>query len=327
MKVVHWTAHNKSGMNRVAETMQKFERAAGNESYIANSFEVTKAEMEPYLDADIHVSHTYLPEWFKKRITNKNYKLVWVGHGTPEHVFQTSVIDGAEGNYGHNDGLMLQQYYMQNADAIITHWPRHAAIYRCLCDKKTPIHVIPLGVDKSFWKKQPSRGKWSGEPSLFSSENCHYIKWPYELLTIWPLVYPRLKTEGCLHVSYLPMDMHRWFFPLVNRNGASYACHISGKAWPHEHLVNILNSVDYYIGLVQKGDFNRMSHEANACGCKTISFAGNPYSDFWLPEGDQRVSADILVNILNGNIEPRKKDVVPSAEEMTKAMLDIYANC
>jgi hypothetical protein len=86
----------------------------------------------------------------------------------------------------------------------------------------------------------------------------------------------------------------------------------------------VFNSVDYFIGLVRYGDFNRISLEANATGVKTISYSGNPYSDFWVPEGDQREIAKVLVEILNGNVEPRKKDIVPDIEETAKGMVKIY---
>ncbi len=82
--------------------------------------------------------------------------------------------------------------------------------------------------------------------------------------------------------------------------------------------------MDYYIGLVRYGDFNRLCLEANACGARSISYRGNPYSDFWIAEGDQRVMADELVEILNGNVEPRKKEVVPDISETALAMQKIY---
>jgi len=317
--------YNDSGMNQVASTMSEFERRLGIDSSLANAFEESHDTLiDRCADADVHVSHTYLPEWFKRHITNKNWRLVWVGHGTPEHIFLNSAIDAEGRPYGHNDGLMLFQYYLQHADAIITHWPRHAALYRTLVDKRTQIHTVPLGIDLDFWKPTPSAGDFAGDPSLFSAENCHYIKWPYDLFVTWPLVYPRVHTNACLHVSNLPLDQHRFFFPLVNRNGSSYAAHITSTRWGHNPLRNIFNSVDYFIGLVLKGDFNRLSLEAAACGCTTISYRGNPYSHFWLTEGDQRTIADELVAILNKETPPRTPSPVPSAAETALAMKSIY---
>ena len=327
IKVCHWTMFNGSGMNNVAETMCAAEKSLGIDSHIANPFAAKQEDLiDKFKNFDIHVSHTYFPEWFKRALTKKDWKLVWLGHGTPEYIFYDSYYQDTA-RHGINDGMMLQQYYLSHSDAIVTHWPRHAAIYKTMVDKHTPVHTVPMGVDLTFWKPQPSLGKFSGSPSLLCAENTHIIKLPYDLLVAWPWVYPRANGNAVLHVTRFSMDLHRWLFPLINRNGASYACHISPTMWDAASLRNTFNSVDYQIGLVWKGDFNRTTLEASACGCKTISYRGNPYSDFWLTEGDQRVIADELVKILNGKTKPRKKSPVPSCVETARQMKTIYESC
>ncbi len=312
---------NNSGMHRVAESLVLAERALGIDSHCID-FHTTPDEM---VDCDIHVSHTHFTDGMRNKIT-KPLKLVWVGHGTPDHVFQSAVQEGEKGSYGHGDGLMLLQNNLQTVDAIVTFWPRHAAIYQSLCDKNTEVHCVPLGVDKSFWKPVATRGKFAGSPSLLTCENSHYIKWPYDLFVAWPWVYPKLKLGEAarLHAAMLPRDQHRWFFPLVNRNGASKCSFISHTAFDNENLRNAFCSVDFFIGLVRYGDFNRLSLEANACGAKTISYRGNLMSDYWITEGDQRTMAEELVAILNGVVEPRKKDPVPDISDTAVAMAKIY---
>ena len=321
MKVAHWTIKNNSGMHRVAESFAETERKLGIETVVCNP--QSADDYEKSLDADIQVSHTHFPDGLRKKV-KKPLKIVWVGHGTPEHVFSTAVEAGLNGGYGHSDGFMLCQNWLRTADAIVTFWPRHQAIWKSLCDKNTIVDCIPLGVDKSFWKPTPSNGKYAGTPSLFTAENSHYIKWPLDLFIAWPWVYPHLDTEAKLHCAYMPQDQHRWFFPLANRNGCSYAAHLSHTAFDRPNLRNAFNSVDFYIGLVRYGDFNRICLEANACGCKTISYAGNPYSDFWVNEGDQRIIAQQLIDIIKGTVTPRKKDTVPDIEETSKGMIAIY---
>jgi hypothetical protein len=98
----------------------------------------------------------------------------------------------------------------------------------------------------------------------------------------------------------------------------------------HEDLRNVFNSVDYYIGLVRYGDFNRISMEAKASGCKLISYTGNPYADYWLPEGDQRTMAGELIKILKGEVKPRANQTlepileVPDISETAAEMIKIY---
>jgi hypothetical protein len=268
--------------------------------------------------------HTHFPDAMRSRVT-KPLKIIYVVHGTPDHIFQSSVEDGSRKSYGHADGWMLTMNWLRTADAIVTFWPRHQAIWKSMCDKNTKVHCVPLGVDKEFWKPTPTRGKFQGSPSVFTAENCHYIKWPFDLFLAWPWVYPHVNGEARLHAPYLPNDMHRWFFPLVNRNGCSYGAHISPLAFDKETLRNAFVSTDYFIGLVQKGDFNRLSLEAAASGAKTISYTGNPYADFWIPEGDQRVIAENLIEILNGKRAPRADKIpVPAIDETAKEMLKIY---
>jgi hypothetical protein len=318
--------YNDSGMHKVAASLVAAESAIGLDSNIATPFDTQRdALIDQHRDADIHVSHTYFPRWMAAE-AKRGHRVVWVGHGTPEHVFFSSLAESqvTKGAHGINDGFMLQQYYLQHSDHVVTFWERHAAIYRTMVDRRTPVHVVPLGVEKDVWKPVPSVGRWVGAPSLLSAENCHDIKAPYDLFVAWGLLYPRLTSEACLHVIKLPNDQHRYYFPLVNRNGSSFACHISASTYAFDGLRNAFCSVDYYIGLVRRGDFNRTCLEASACGTKTISYRGNQYADFWVTDGDQRVIADELFEILTGQTQPREKLPVPDILETAKGMKGVY---
>ena len=322
MKVAHWVWLNKSGMARVAESMALAERAIGLDSVLVDVMG-DLAKWELVHDADIHVCHTHIPD-VQRRKFKAGHKVVYVAHGTPEHIFKSAVEAGLNKGYGHADSWMLTQNWLRTADATVTFWPRHQALWKSLSDRRTKVECIPLGVDRTFWKPTPSQGKFAGSPSLFTAENCHDIKWPLDLFIAWPWVIERVNPEAKLHAAYLPNNQHRWFFPLVNRNGCSYASHISGESFDHERLRNAFCSVDYYVGLVRYGDHNRISLEANACGVKTISYAGNPYSTFWIPEGDQRVMADALVDIIEGKTPPREVSQVPDISETASAMKAVY---
>lgn len=308
-------------MHRVAESIATAEKALGLDSAVVDCT-VESDAWESAMDADAHVCHTHFPNKLRKR-SRTPLKVVWVAHGTPDHVFQSSVEAGLGAPYGHADPYMLMEYWLKNADARVTFWPRHQWIYQQLVDKCTTVHCVPLGVDKTFWSGGVSRGKFEGTPSVMSAENPHYIKWPKELIDITPTVFSEI--EGAkLHLSYMPRDMHRWFMPYANAIGASFYAHISPITWPHEELRNVFKSVDYYIGLVRYGDFNHMGLQANAAGCTTISYAGNEYADYWMTEGDQRVMAKELTAILKGEVTPRTKTPVPDISETATAMKTIY---
>jgi hypothetical protein len=320
MRIVHWTITNGSGMHRVAESLALAERALGLDSYIARPD--VADDFEPAASADIHVNHTHVPE----RFVHSGAKIVWIGHGTPEvmlHSTYESVC--VQGNYGHGDAFMLAQFWMQRADAIVTFWPRHQRIWQSLCDKHTQVNLVPLGVDTRFWQPVPSLGKYAGAPSVFTAENSYEIKWPLDLFIAWPWVvqHPDLHAAR-LHAIYVPKDQHQVWFPLVNRNGASFSAYISPLTMTPENLRNAFASTDYYIGLVRYGDFNRICLEAKATGAQVISYRGNPYADYWVSEGDQFVIAAELMAILTGQAPRRESLPVPDIAQTAQEMKAIY---
>ena len=317
MKIVHWTLKNGSGLHRTAEGISKAEQALGLDSITIDTMIATG--WEKGVDADIHCVHSHLPDV----VSIKKAKIVHFIHGTPEHAFKSSVEQGLSGVYAPSDSWMIGQYWLQHADISITFWPRHQAIWQSLCDKKTIVHYLPMGIDKSFWKPVESRGKFAGEPSLFTAENCHDIKWPLDLFMAWEWITDKIpKTR--LHAHYLPRDQWRWWFPLVNRNGAAFKSFISGGVFNDIDLRNCFNSIDYYIGLVRYGDHNRICLEAKSSGTKLISFCGNKYADYWVHEGDQRNIADEIIRILKGEIMPRETDNVVDICETVKELKEIY---
>lgn len=318
MKVAHWVLVNGSGMHRVAETMVAGENKVGIESTLVD---ISKpATFDKHAESDIHVVHTHLPIFRKVQKAGK--RVVWVGHGTPENVFMTSVENGLNKGYGYSDPWMLMMFWLQNADAVVTFWDRHEAFYRSMSDKHRDITTIPLGIE-DFWCEGKSNGKFVGTPSVLTAENCHYIKWPLDLFIAWGHLTKDLP-DAVLHAVYLPRDQHRWFFPLVNRNGCSYSSHISGMVFDKETLRNAFRSVDYYCGLVRYGDHNRVCLEAKACGCKVISYRGNPYADYHVSEGNQVIMAAELEEILRGEIPPNVTCAVPRVEEMVSSMVAVY---
>lgn len=320
MRVAHWTLTNGSGMHRVAESLVAAEVAAGEDSVLVDVMQ--DGTWEAAVDADIHVCHTHVPDAMRARVT-KPWRVVYVGHGTPEHVYQSAVEMGMTQGYGHGDGWMLLQRWLQTADAVVTFWPRHQAIYQSLSDRGRVVECVPLGVDTAFWGSGVSRGKYAGAPSVFTAENQHYIKWVLDTVIAWPWVVEQVP-DARLHSLYNPKDQHRWLFPLVNRNGAAYSGFFSATVLGPEDLRNAFQSVDFALGLVRYGDFNRLSLEANAAGCTTISYTGNPYADYWVPEGDQRTLAASLVQILRGEVPKRAKSPVLDIGETAAAMQAIY---
>lgn len=320
MKVAHWALAVNSGMGRAAASICHAERAAGLESFLVDCQDASVAHQLD--DADVHVIHTHAPD----HVLYLNKPIVWVAHGTPEVMFHSGYEQGVvNGSYGHGDAWMLAQFYLQHADATVTFWPRHQHIWSSLSDKRTRVVCVPLGVEPELWSPQESRGRYAGSPAVLTAENCYEIKWPLDLFIAWPWV---TATEGLhgarLHALYIPKDQHRWWFPLVNRNGCSYHAHIGPQVFDNTQLRNAFCSCDFYIGLVRYGDFNRLTLEARACGIPVISYAGNPYANYWITEGDQRTIAEELREILLHRREPRAAEAPPTIADTAAAMRAVY---
>lgn len=322
MQIAHWTLCNKSGMHRVADSVATAESALGLDSKM---MDLDKPDTWAWAEtADVQVIHTHFPDVMRQRV-KKPLRFVWVGHGTPDHVFQSEVEESFKGaGMWQSSPLQLMLTWLKEAHAKVTFWERHQWMYdRMLTVGARPVDVVPLGVDTAFWSAGGSKGKYAGTPSVLTCENPHYIKWPYDLLVAWSEI-RRQVPEARLHAAYVPNDMHRTFFPFFHAMGSTYTAYIGPTLFDREGLRNALQSVDYYAGLVRYGDLNVMSLEAASAGAKIISYTGNPYASYWVPEGDQRVIASSLLAIFRGEVAPRTIAPVPSITDTASAMRRIY---
>lgn len=321
MKIVHWTLRNGSGMHRVAEATAEAERALGLDSVVASHTDIeTWAAAE---GAAVHVCHTHIPDGVLAK--QPDAKTVYVQHGTIEHTYQVAFDRAMTGTYGHEDAWQLMQHRLQHSDAVVTFWPRHAALLDPMLDKGRRVDVVPMGVERDFWGDATvtSRGKFAGTPSVFTAENQHPIKWILDTILMWPLISAKAR-DAVLHAPYLPYSHHRLVFPLANRNGTSYKAHLSHVSFSREELRNAFRSTDFFWSPVRYGDFNRLCLEAKAAGATVVSYPGNPYADFWVPEGDHRETAAAFAAILSGAGERRVSEAAPDVSDTAKAMADIY---
>jgi hypothetical protein len=308
-------------MHHVAEACAKAERRLGHDSEL---IDIGKPEQWDGAEwADIHVLHTDFPDAFRPRIT-KDYRVVFVVHGTPEVVMETTVENHARPGYGQPDGWGQLRHLIKTCDAVVTFWPRHQAFYQSMVPKERTIYSVPLGVDVEFWAGGSCPAKYAGTPSVWMSENQARIKWAYDVLVCWSWVLDELRGAR-LHAHYIPTGLHRFFFDLANSNGAAAGAYLSAACFAHEDLRNMWKGFDFFLSPVRYGDHNHLFMQAAATGVRTISYAGNQYADYWIAEGDQREMAHQLVRIFRGEVAPRAdKWPVPTLEDMGEAMLRVY---
>lgn len=320
---------NGSGMHRVAEQMARAELAAGVQSHCLDPFDVKQIGWEDFgLSADVHVAHTHIPELFNgkpfRRQCTVPWRMVFPVHGTPELVFESTVTEAASNGYGAGRSYAGHQIGMQEADAIVTFWERHQALYDLATDKHTTIDLIPMGIDTAYWQAGVSRGQYEGAPSFFNCDNQYSFKWAIEVLRVWRLVLRELPHAG-LHIANIPTDLLRHVDALAMRYGSLTRAWVGSWSYDQDNLRNIFKSVNYYISPVRYGDSNRTSLEAAAAGVPVISYAGNPYADYWMPEGDQREVARVLAAIGACDVGPRAdKTPVPTEQAMAEAMIHVY---
>lgn len=317
MRVVHWVRPQGSGLARVAQSLSAEECRQGMASVCVSPDAPT--DWDAADGADVHVLHHHIPAAAVRRFGPM--RVVFVGHGTPEHVYDLSIEAAQTKGYGHGDPFMLLQHWLGKADAVVTFWARHQAIYETM--RRGGVDLLPMGVDRDFWTPGESQGKYAGHPSVFTAENQHRMKWVLDALVAWPWVLQHVP-EAMLHAVYLPHDQHRTLFPLANANGAAYGAHLSALVFDPTALRNAFRSTDFYLGLVRYGDHNHVGMQAAASGAQVLSYRGNPYAHFWLDEGDQRGLAAQLVAILTGQVSPRVPAEVPTLPEMAHGFRAVY---
>lgn len=313
-------------MHHVAASMARAELAQGVEARLVDPFDPAQQGWDLTLDADIHVSHTNIPERIGAHVfqqsCTKPYRWVFPIHGTPEHVFESSIQDASTNGYNTGVSYAQHQWGMQNADAIMTFVPRHQWLYQIGTDKHTIVDLIPMGIDTHFWTGGASPGKYAGLPSFFSCENQHAFKWGIYLMRMWSRVREGLPS-AVLHVANLPTNIQRFADMLVARYGARG---VVAGSWRYDHpqLRDIMRSMDFYVSPVRYGDVNRACLEASAAGLRVISYPGNDYADYWMHEGDDRLTARDLIEIGKGEIAPRSKTPVPTEADMARAAINVY---
>lgn len=309
-----------SGMHAIAKSCAEAETRLGHDAFVLNCQE--PAGWEGAADADIHVAHTHFPEEFRARC-KPTAKVVFIAHGTPEHLIENETTANENPGYGPAQGWMMTRDRLARADAFVTFWKRHQWFYQTCVPRERIIDYVPMGVDLAFWKEGIDHGRYAGTPSVWTSENPHRMKWPLDLFMLWPLVREAIPLAR-LHAHYIPWPMHRTLIDLAGTNGSAYVSYLSAATYPHDQLRNIWKSLDFYASLVRYGDHNCTSMQARAAGVPVISYVGNEYADYWIPEGDQRAMAAALIAIFRKEVEPRVRTPVPDLLDMGRAMVAIY---
>lgn len=324
MIIRHWSAKNTSGMHHVAQACAEAETRLGHTASVVDVANTT--EWEAAATADIHVCHTHFPDKMRAVVRNRtghDARVVFTPHGTPEHIMANATSAVEHPGYGPADGWMMLRHWLKVADAVVTFWPRHQAIYQSMVHRNVPIDCVPMGVDLAFWQGGKDMGHYAGSPAVWTSENQHQIKWALDLLIAWPWVTAKVP-QARLHAHYIPNGMHRFFIDLANTNGAGFHSYLSGGVFGHAQLKDMWKSFDFFLSPVRYGDHNNLMMQARAVGLPIISYAGNPYATHWIAEGDQRTMAEELVAIFEGQRVARDPLPAPDLSDMATAMIAVY---
>lgn len=331
LRIAHWTLINgPSGLHHMAVAMSEADRRLGHDSALVDVEKPETWLSGHAIDADLHVVHTRFPDIQWSRIKNRTGtlpKTVFVSHGIPEWNMELALnqfnIDGAEVYYPH-DYWMLTRHWMRVADAFVVLNPRQQAIYETMAQKGRIIDCVPMGVDTAFWAGGAKSARFEGQPAVWMSENQSRIKWALDVFTAWPFVL-RDHPQAFLHAHYIVFDMQRFLVDFANSNGCAYRANITARTFSHESLRTMWTGFDFNLATTRYGDNTVLTMQAEAAGLKTISYPGNAYASYWMPEGDQRVMAKTLSAIFAGDVPMRVKEPVPSLEEMGRAMEAVYA--
>jgi glycosyltransferase involved in cell wall biosynthesis len=304
------------------------ETRLGHEATLINVDDPSAWQSEAATLADLHVVHSHFPDIQYARVKNRTGKpptIVFCAHGIPEHNVELAVQNylGPE-QYRPIDHWMLTREWLRSADAFVCFSPRQHAIYQTLAQKGRVVDLVPLGVDTAFWAGGTFAGeRMQGQPSVWMSENQARIKWALDVLIAWPWVCEAIP-QAFLHAHYIPFDMQRFLIDLANSNGAAMRAVLTARTFSHETLRNLWKGCDFMLATTRYGDNTCLTMQAEAAGLKTISYTGNQYASYWMPEGDQRMMAVELIRIFAGETPMRDKTPVPDLADMGRAMVAVY---
>lgn len=327
--VCHWTLTNGSGLHHLAEAMAEADRRLGLDAILVDVDQPQQWLQDGAVLADVHVVHTRFPDIQRARVKNRTGKdpvLIFAAHGIPEHNIELAV-----GNFLAKDPEQfipvdhwaLTRHWLRVADAVVCFSPRQQAIYETMAQKGRTIDLIPLGVDRAFWAGGDAPDHLHGQPAIWMSENQARIKWALDILIAWPWVL-RECPQAFLHAHYIPFDLQRFLVDLANSNGTSARANITARTFSHETLRSVWKACDFMLATTRYGDNTCLTMQAEAAGLRTISYPGNEYASYWMPEGDQRTLARELVRIFAGDVPMRAKLPVPDLLDMGRAMAGVY---
>jgi hypothetical protein len=329
VKIRHWSIMNQSGMHHLAQAVADGERRLGHDALVVDASDDGPWADPTVLDADVHCIHSRWRPGAQQAIraqTGRDPKLVFYSHGIPEHLIELSVQEFLVKDIPEPQDLWaFTRYWLKEADAFVVFSPRQAVLYNTMLSRGQEVDLVPLGVDLTFWERGPEDApRLRGTPSVWMSENQHRIKWALDMFFAWPLVARALPTVH-LHAHFIPYDVQRFLVDIVNANGAAFNATVTQKFYPHDALRTFWKGCDFMLATTRYGDNTCLTMQAEAAGLKTISYPGNQYASFWVPEGDQRVIADQLTGILMGMIPPREDKLpVPDLTDMAASTLAIY---
>ncbi len=330
MKIRHWVIQNPSGMHHLAQAVAEGERRLGHDALVLDATDAGPWRDPSHVDADVHCIHSRCPAGFPAFVreqTGREAKIIFYSHGIPEHLIEQSVQEFLvldKPNPG--DFWALTRYWLKEADAFVVFSPRQAVLYNTMLPKGREVDLVPFGVDLAFWQTPDVNVEHlRGKPAVWMSENQNRIKWGLDVFFAWPLVAKAIP-DIHLHAHFVPYDLHRFLVGIADANGAApNHATITPKFWPHETLRRFFRGADFNLATTRYGDNTCLTMQAEAAGLKTISYPGNAYASYWIPEGDQRVMADQLTGIFSGYLPPRgDKLPVPDLRDMAGATLAVY---
>lgn len=325
MKIRHWVVQDSSGMSHLALAVAEGERRLGHDVDLVDATSQSSCRDPRHVDADVHCVHSQcgLADLaYIRDLMGRAPRVVFYSHGIPEDTLTLSVNDvllkerpGVEDIWG------LTRYWLARADAFVVFNARQQALFQSM---GRVVDCVPFGVDTEFWADGPRQvPRLKGAPAVWTGENQSRTKWALDAILAWPFVVAQVP-EAHLHAHYIPFELHRWFVDIANTNGASYSATITPKYWNHPSLRELWRGCDFLWATTRYGDPTCLSQQAEASGLKVISYAGNPYASYWVPEGDQRVLAEHVVAIVRGEVAPRDKTPIPTLDAMARETVKVY---
>jgi glycosyltransferase involved in cell wall biosynthesis len=219
-----------------------------------------------FRDANVHMIHSS-----SANILGRLKPLIFFLHGSPE-----ACIWSETGFFDRGFSMTSSFQFLEMSAAMIVFMKRHKYFYDRF-DAEHKVRLVTKGIDLERWNTGGSKMNFKGKPNILFGEVWREIKDPFVLLFALEEALKDLP-EMLFHPWALSDKRYLWE-EVVARGRFSKFLGPYLLSGPQAYPEHWYRGGDILVSPVTTGEPSRVSQEALACGCPTISWDTDTFGD------------------------------------------------